>query len=470
MYSPWFPKRDFFIPRFCVTLYSLPTQNLFEEQFLTIMKRLLAILFIVSLMAVGTTGALHAEPPAGNRAISHPLLETQTPEVRASWLLHPPTIDGDLSDWGQAHRIYLSGKTAAYPAGSDLLREDDLSGWISVIWTSDRVLLALSVRDEYVVRKSRNWRHDDMASVVFDVDRSGDYSVGDIILTLSPDNLLTVNGGWPAGYEWAIHETETGWAGEVSIPMREFGGVDFLGDVEVGFTWGIQDNDGVGVESWMSWAGPEYLRPTPDEGSLVFVDGPVRKWIAFHPGVDGYDGIVDATLASWTPDQNFGEDANLTLYSRNQYHIVMKFDIPDLGPDVRVLDGKVHLNVESRNHDWTSYVRVYRLLRPWDEGSVTWNMADASTAWARPGAESIGHDREGRSIGTATLDSLGWVTFDLADNAVRDMYENPDQNYGIIFRAEEGSAVRYLLSSSESGPDTAPWIEVYAEFPPEQNN
>jgi len=434
------------------------------------MKQLLATLLIAMTMAIGAAGASFAESPAENQAVNLPSLQTQQ-EMRAPWRVHPPTVDGDLTEWPLANRIYLIGATAGYPAGSDLLREEDLSGWISILWTSDRVYLALSVSDEYVVRKSRNWHNDDMASVVFDVDQSGDYSVGDILLTLSPDNLLTVNGGWPAGYEWAIHETAGGWEGEVSIPMSEFGGVDFLGDIEVGFTWGLQDNDGVGVESWMSWAGPEYLKPTPEEGLLTFVDGPVRKWVAFHPGVDGYDGIVDSTISSWYPDQNYGADQQLTLYSRNQYHLVMKFDIPDLGPDVRVLDGRIHLYAEDWNHEnWTSYVRIYRLLRPWDEASVTWNNADASTAWASPGADSIGIDREGRSIGTGALDRLGWITFELSGSAVQDMYENPDANYGVIFRAEEGSAVRYRISSTERGADTAPWIEVYAEFPPGQGN
>ncbi len=434
------------------------------------MKKLLAILFIFTLTVVGLAAATYAESPTSSKAVDRPAMEAQS-EIHASWQLHPPTIDGDLTDWPLTNKIYLTGKSADYPADSELLREDDLSGWISIIWTSERVYLALSVRDEYVVRKSRNWHEDDMASVVFDVDQSGDYSVGDVVLTLSPDNLLTANGGWPAGYEWAIHETSQGWQGEVSIPMREFGDVDFLGDVQVGFTWGLQDNDGVGVESWMSWAGPEYLKPTPEEGTLVFTDGPVRKWVAFRPGVDGYNGLVDAFLSSWSPDQNYGSDPQLILYSRNQFHVVMKFDIPDLGPDVRVLDGRLHLYAENWNHEnWTSYVRIYRLLRPWDEGSVTWYNADAATRWGRGGADQIGVDREGSRIGYGTLDRLGWITFNLSGSAVRDMYENPDSNYGIILRAEEGSSVRYLLSSSERGPDTAPWIEVYAEFPPDQGN
>ncbi len=432
------------------------------------MKRPLITFLIPLLIIMSAVGLASADAPTSKPANEISKRQTR-PEVQSSWQLHPPVVDGDLSDWAGQSKLYLNGQNADYPAGSDLFPPQDLSAWASVIWTSQRVYLAISVTDDYVVSGSGAWRNDDMAGFVFDVDNSGDFSADDINLTLSPNNLLTANGGWPAGYEWASHETATGWQGEVSIPMSQFGGVDFLGDLQVGFTWGIQDNDGVGVESWMSWAGPEFLKATPQEGLLTFGDGPVRKWVAFHPGVDGYDGIVDSTLDSWHPDQRYGDSQDLILYSRNAFHLVMKFDIPDLGPDVRVLDAKVHIKFTNWNHEnWTSYVRVYRLLRPWDEASVTWYNADASSRWTSSGANAIGKDRENRRVSLLTLDSLGWKTFNLANDVATDMYEHPERNYGLIFRAEEGSAVAYHLASSEAGSADAPWIEVYAEFPPDQ--
>ncbi len=427
-------------------------------------KQFFAVLLIFTLVVTATAGVSRAQGPDAD---PDPVTPAQTnPEVHASWRVHPPTVDGDLSDWNGVSRIYLTRRSASYAHGSDELRDADLSGWISVLWTSYRVYLAFSVTDEYVVRQSRNLRNDDMLSVVFDVDQSGEYNAGDVVLTFSPDNVMTVNGGWPAGYEWSIHETATGWQGEASIPMHEFGDIDFLGDVEVGFNWGLQDNDGIGVESWLSWAGPEYLKPTPEQALLQFTDGPVRRWVAFHPGVDGYDGLVDTAISRWHIHQNYGEDPRITLYSRNQYHLLLKFDIPDLGQDVRVLDARVHLYFYSRNHEWTSLVRIYRLLRPWDEATATWVDAAADTPWGKMGADAIGVDRSDQVIGVQELTDLGWVTFDLADGVAEDIYTHPDQNYGIIFRAEEGSSVAYNLYSSESD-ENAPWIEVYAEFPPD---
>ena len=417
----------------------------------------------------GVAGIIYADD--GSQTALSPALrsaETSSRNVQADWQLEPPVVDGDLSEWDRVEKLYLNGNTADAPANSYLFSPQDLSGWLSVLWSQDRVYLAFSVQDEYVVRNSRSVYQDDMLSVVFDVDQSGDLSFGDVIVTMSPDGIVTANSGWPAGYESAIFRDGNGWFGEISMPMTEFGNIDFLGDLEVGFTWGIQDDDGMGVESWLSWAGEDYLQPTPREGRLSFVHGPVRKWVAFHPGQGGYDGIVDASLDGWHPDENDGDAPVVHLYARNQYHMVLKFDIPDLGPNVRVLDGRLHLNIANRNHDWEAEVRVYPLLRPWEESVVTWKRATADALWQRPGADAVGVDRSDRPVSQGTLDQLGWITFDLDDAFVRDIAQHPDANYGLIFRAEEGAYVRYDISSSESGPDTAPWIEIYAEFPPGQ--
>jgi len=422
---------------------------------------------------IGVIGVSFAESPV-IQSIDAPALTLAEREVDSVWVLHPPVIDGDLSDWSNAPKLYLNGSNADYPDGSELYSQQDISAWSSVIWTSQRVYLAISVTDDYVVSGSRDWRTDDLAGFVFDVDNSENFTAGDINLTLSPNNILTANDGWPAGYEWAINETATGWQAEVSIPLSAFGSVDFLGGHQVGFTWGVQDNDGVGVESWLSWAGPEFLKATPEEGLLSFVNGPVRKWVAFHPGVDGYDGVTDSALSGWHLDQNYGADPQLTLYARNQYHVVLKFDIPDLGADVRVLDAKLHINFYATNKpehpDWTSYVRVYRLLRPWDEATVTWNQADASTRWTQGGANGIGTDRDNHVIAAKNLDHLGWFVFDLADGVAADMYENPQNNHGVILRAEQGASMAWNMYSAEAGSENAPWIEVYAEFPPGQGD
>ncbi len=423
---------------------------------------------IIAVMIIGVVGIGYAESP--DALPPHALMEVSERTMNADWTLHPPVVDGDLSDWSSIQKLELNGGNADYPDGVEVFPPEDYSGWASVSWSSHRVYLAFSITDDYVVGDSRNWHNNDMVSIVFDADNSGDFTAGDVLIAVYPNNTMTVNSGWPAGFDWAIRETTNGWQGEISFPQSIFTGIDFLGDHQMGFTWGMQDNDGVGVESWMSWAGSEFSRPTPGEGVLTFTNGPIRKWVAFHPGVNGYDGIVDSSLDAWHPDQNHGADPKLDLYSRNQYHLVLKFDIPDLGPDVSVLDAKVHVNFTESNHDWTSYVRVYRLLRPWDEASVTWNRADATTAWGRPGADAIGIDRDSRRIAVKTLDHLGWYTFDLPSDVVMDMYEHPENNHGIIFRAEEGSAVKYTMASTESGSENAPWIEVYAEFPPNQGN
>ena len=431
------------------------------------MKRNLTILLITSLIIIGVAMPAFADG-SGAKTPDPARALHENRSLEATWLVHAPVVDGNLDEWTGQSKLALNGRNAPFPGRTEDLPETDLSAWASVIWTSDRVYVAVSVTDDYVVTNARPWRHNDLVGIVFDVDQSGGFSADDIDMTLRPSNALTVNGGWPAGYEWATQITDTGWQGEISIPMREFGGVDFLGNVKVGFTWGVQDNDGVGVESWLSWAGSDFFKGTPNEDTLTFSNGPVRKWVEFHNGVNGYNGIEDSTLDGWHAAWRYGDKPDLLVYARNQYHMVVKFDIPDLGPNVRVLDAKLHLKLTDRNHDWNCTVKAYRLLRPWDEATVTWNEAAAGQPWTRTGADGIGTDREDRRIGIQLFDVLGWKTIDLANDVATDMYQHPENNHGIILRAEDGSSVMYHIASSEARAEDALWFEVYAEFPPGQ--
>jgi hypothetical protein len=455
----------FLSPNFAIHYASSPYHYLRSKK--DMMKRKTTILAISFLLLFSLASMALAEGPDPKMpAPMHP--ERSQNELESVWLVEAPVVDGELGEWSGQTKLALNGRTAPYPGGTESLPDADLSAWTSVIWTSDRVYVAISVKDDYVVTNARPWQHNDMAGIVFDVDQSGTFSPGDIDMTLRPDNRLTVNGGWPAGYEWASKETSTGWQGELSIPMSQFGGVDFLGNVKVGFTWGVQDNDGIGVESWLSWAGSDFYKGTPENDTLTFTNGPVRKWVAFHNGVDGYNGITDSTLDGWHAAWRYGDRPELTIYARNQYHLITKFEIPDLGPNVRVLDAKIHVKLTGRNHDWNCTVKAYRVLRPWDEATVTWNEAAAGQRWTRTGADGIGTDRESRRIGIQLFDTLGWKTIDLANDVAVDMYEHPENNHGIILRAEDGSSVYYQLASSEARTEDALWFEVYAEFPPGQ--
>ena len=109
--------------------------------------------------------------------------------------------------------------------------------------------------------------------------------------------------------------------------------------------------------------------------------------------------MTDSVLNSWNPDDNYGEASEMGIRAgHGPWHIAMKMEMPELEPDAKIIEARLHTNVSYRKNEGSFWVRMYRLLRPWDEASVTWYSADAANRWDRPGANQIDVDRSGETI------------------------------------------------------------------------
>ncbi len=424
----------------------------------SILLRLITLLLILASLSF---------VPASVPAHAAPSIKT----LDALWQRTSPIIDGNLSDWSAHPKQTLDKDTASYPPPNQRPAANDLSAWASIVWDSDKLYIAVNVTDENVVRRARNWYLDDMAEFTFDVDKDGAFSLGDLRLTLSPDGLVTNNGGLALGVISDIRRNTTGWQGELSLPLEQFG-ADFLSNAEVGFTWGVQDRDEGAILQQLVWEGATFSTPSPGQGLMRFTNGPIRRWITARPGVNGYDGIVEANLNGWQPDTNNGSAGIVSIRGNEQWHLAMKITPPPLAPGVRPLQARLHLNLadiaNNPNNSGASRARLYRLLRPWDENTVTWNKATASERWARPGASSIGVDRSDIVIAEAQLNpQTRSYTWDISSQ-IQDLYANPNANFGFLLRGEAGANVWYQFYASEctANPTCAPWIEVYIEEPP----
>ncbi len=431
-------------------------------------RRLVASLAVTAL-SVGIVGANFMAPQvAGAFAPPAATAPEASPVVNAVWQTVAPVVDGNLNEWSNVQRHPLDNQNATAPAPDRRPEPNDLSAWASLVWTTDNLYVAVAVTDNLVVRTHRNWLLDDMAQFTLDIDNSGGPSLGDVFLTVSPDGLITNGGLLPLGYDSKAVKTATGWQAEVSVPLREFG-ADFLNDAQVGFTWGVQDNDGQGVDGHLVWAGPDFAQPTPQQGALSFVNGPTREWISARPGVNGYNGITDATLNQWKPIERFGTSPTLSLRGDEQWNVVFKFIPPPLPAGAKPLKARVHMTVYERSNPGTTTARMYRLLRPWDENAATWLNADVTTRWQVGGASAVGIDRSGVVASETQLKiAAGDVVWELGPDVIGDLYANPDKNYGFVMRGENGASVLYNMRSSEctAPANCAPWIEVFVEKPP----
>ncbi len=415
--------------------------------------------------SVGILGAsLIASQPVAALAPGGAAVPAADALVQANWLTTAPIVDGNLDEWSGVQRYPLDNQNASAPSPEERPQPSDLSAWASFVWTTDNLYIALNVVDNVVVRTHRNWVQDDMAQFTLDVDSSGGPSQGDVYLTVSPDGLITNGGLLPLGYQASAARNATGWQAEIAIPTHEFG-ADFLNDAQVGFTWGVQDNDGHGLKGYLVWAGSDFSVPTPQQGTLRFANGPTREWIKAGPGV----GFTDATLDQWHPNDKLGTSPTLSLRGDEQWNVVFKFDPPALPANAKPLKARVHMQVYDRSNTGTTWARLYRLLHTWDENTTTWLNADAAHKWSIGGANGRGSDRSDEVVSQTLLNiKSGEVVWEIGPDVIGDLYANPDKNFGFVMRAEEGNSVLYTMRSSEctTPANCAPWIEVFVEKPP----
>ena len=80
------------------------------------------------------------------------------PSVAASWTGQPPTVNGNLSDWGQWSPLVLNLGTAFYiatqPPGSPPPTPADNSAKLHALWTGANLYFAIFVRDDAIVNDS----------------------------------------------------------------------------------------------------------------------------------------------------------------------------------------------------------------------------------------------------------------------------------------------------------------------------
>ena len=80
---------------------------------------------------------------------------------------------------------------------------------------------------------------------------------------------------------------------------------------------------------------------------------------------------------------------------------------------------------------------IYRLIRAWVEGQVTWNKATSSVNWGTAGAANTSTDRESANIGTVTLPATavaGVIDIPLTESKVQDWFDGGLTNDGVLLQ------------------------------------
>lgn len=138
--------------------------------------------------------------------------------------------------------------------------------------------------------------------------------------------------------------------------------------------------------------------------------------VTLQQRLNGYTGVVDTMLSSWSPTVNYATAPLLNNYGA-QYGDLFRFAVftAEGGP---VPDNAVILSATLQIYK-TAYNYVfglYPMLKPWNASQATWMVASVGNPWTVPGAQGAGTDY------AATPDAQfsapwapGWMTFDVTN-------------------------------------------------------
>jgi len=258
--------------------------------------------------------------------------------------------------------------------------------------------------------------------------------------------------------------------------------VDDSYPVTVGFNlkrMGLADTTTYIVEDYNPATGRiTVYNATPTAGRLAVVTGGSRHELMLYPQTgsllhtatfqqdrDGYTGATDTYITAWYPDQNFGNSFELKIKNDDFFSPLIRFDLSTIPVGAMIRSAVLELYFTSRSREINIDLSAYRLLRPWMANQATWNQATVNTAWTQPGANGIGTDRQDAPQSSATIGQAGtWYSFNVRE-AVQAWVDNPDQNYGLIFKGQGPPSVIYSIASAEySNVEFRPRLTVvYAE-------
>jgi hypothetical protein len=185
---------------------------------------------------------------------------------------------------------------------------------------------------------------------------------------------------------------------------------------------------------------------TPVSISVNSGTGPTT--VSFQNGTNSYNGMVDASLRSDNVSTNYGAATTLLADGSPDYASVLRWDLSAIPAGKTITNVQLTVNVVDTS---SSAYELYALKRAFDESTVTWQRANASTLWQTVGANGA-NDRETTVLGALTGSASGALTMTL--NAagiakVQSWVSAPAGNFGFVL-LDYSPSDGLDLSSSEA--------------------
>lgn len=156
---------------------------------------------------------------------------------------------------------------------------------------------------------------------------------------------------------------------------------------------------------------------------------------------------ADSFIAVYNPDDNYGSQGTFEVsrYGSDLKKGLLKFNLSGIPINSIITSAKLKLQAIS----WSGSkgtIDIYKVVRLWDENSVTWNKA-GSTSWEKPGCLGTSDVISEKAASFAA--DYGTNEIDLRD-LVNNWVANPAANQGIIL-VDTTDRTDFIFNSKESG-------------------
>lgn len=262
---------------------------------------------------------------------------------------------------------------------------------------------------------------------------------------------------WRHGFGWQWFEDESGY-------LRTEGNVDTRHNgIAMLYTAATSsDTDNNAKEGFTNWNGN--LWAWGDNGLRKYTGG---AWSQAQDtsGIDTNDvtiqpALADAYINQASATNNAGTATFLRVGENNSsaqlIRSLIKFDLTDIPSNATITSATLSLYLYDDNSSNARTLSAYRLLKDWDEGTVTWNKYDNSNNWTTAGGFDAA-DCEQTDIGNVALaasEADGWIDITLTAGDVTDWIDGTLPNYGLLLKVDTESNDQYGYYSSDYTADT----------------
>ncbi len=262
---------------------------------------------------------------------------------------------------------------------------------------------------------------------------------------------------WRHGFGFQWFEDEAGY-------MRTEGNVDTRhnGIAMLSTKATSSDTDNYAKEGFTVWNNK--LWAWGDHGLRKYESG---TWAQAQDvaGTDTNDVVIqpalaDAFINKAATTTNYGTNVMLGVGEANDaaqlFRGLIKFDLSDIPSNATITSATLSLYLDSEKSSNTRSIYAYRLLKDWDEASVTWAKYDTSNSWTTAGGFDAA-DCEQTDIGSVSLSATeadGWKDITLTAAKVTEWVNSTLANYGLLLKVDTESSDQYRFHSSDYVTDT----------------